>query len=44
MAKGIGRQTLTPAAQAKMNAPSPVRQRYAVGTTAQPASPKLVKK
>lgn len=44
MAKGCGKQTLTPAAQAKMSAPSPVRQRYAVGTTQQPPSPKLVKR
>lgn len=38
------KQTVTPAAQAKMKGPSAVRQRYAIGTTAQPPSPKLVKK
>jgi len=42
MAKGCGKQTVTPAAQAKRD--SGYRQRFAIGTTQQPASPKLVKK
>lgn len=38
------KQTLSPAAQAKMSAGnSAVRQRYAVGTTAQPRSKNLTK-